>query len=253
METYENNHEEYEVSLNDILKTLRRGLWIIIAATFVFGILAFGYSKLFIAKQYTTNVKLYVETLNRSDSSYGSLNDYNYATKLVDTYVKMLTTNNFYEKLSENLDSRYTPLELSKMVNFVSDDEIQTEVFNAFVTATSPTEAKVIADSVADTAPSIISALDDNTELKIVDNAVIPTAPSSPNVTRNTLLAAIAGFVLALIFVFVREALDNKIKYSADVTNISGIPVLSAIPDFGEEKFMLWKKEEFFEGEVNNG
>ncbi|MCH5304013.1 MAG: hypothetical protein J1E41_04040 [Ruminococcus sp.] len=253
MENYENNHEEYEVSLNDILKTFMRGLWIMVAAALVLGTLAFGYSKFFIPRKYTTNVKLYVETQKHTDSSYASINDRNYATALVDTYIEMLSTNNFYEKLSDNLDNKYTAAELSKMVSFISDDDTRTEVFRSIITAKSPTDAKVIADSVADTAPTVISSLNDNTELKIVDNAVIPSEPSSPNVMKNTLLAAIAGFALALIFVYVREALDNKIKYSAELTNIDGIPVLSAIPDFGDENFKLWEKEELTEGEVNNG
>ena len=33
--------------------------------------------------------------------------------------------------------------------------------------------------------------------------------------------------------------MDNKIKYSAELTQINDIPVLSAVPDFGSERFIL--------------
>ena len=38
--------------------------------------------------------------------------------------------------------------------------------------------------------------------------------------------------MLAIIYIFVKEALDTKIKYDEDMLEIYDIPVLSAIPDF---------------------
>lgn len=245
MENYPNgeNKETYEISLSEIFKIFKRGLWKMLLAAFVFALIAFTYFNYFVPKTYTATVKLYVETAQSAqENAYNALSNYNYAAALVNTYVEMLSTNNFYEKLSENLDEKYTAEDLSKIVKFSneSEDDVQTEVFTAIVSGGSPTEAKVIADSVADTAPGVISSLkNDDTELKIVDNATVPTEPSSPKVFRNTLLAAAAGFVLMLIYVFIRELLDNKIKYSAELTQINDIPVLSAVPDFGSERFLL--------------
>lgn len=232
-------NEVYEISLKDIFSTFKRGLWIMIASAIVFGALAFGYSKLFIPKTYTSTVKLYVKTALPTDGGYGSLSALNLAEKKVNSYIGMLDTNNFREKLSDNLDNKYTAVELKKMVAFSRNEDEDTEIFSATIKASSPTEAKIIADSVADVAPGIMSGVDDDTELKIVDNATIPTAPSSPNVTRNTLLALAAGFILALIIVFIREALDNKIKYNSELSEINNIPILSAIPDFNGERILL--------------
>ena len=245
--------EVYEISLKDLFKIFKQGLWIMVVTAVVFGVAAFGYSKLFISKTYTASVKLYVETSIKGDNSYSDLSAHNLATSLVNTYIAMLETNNFHEKLSDNLDGKYTANQLKSMVEFYSDNDNETEVFTAMVSAKSPTEAKLVADSVADVAPGIISSLKDNTELRIVDNAVIPTKPSSPNVTRNTVVAFSIGFALALIYVFAREALDNKIKYNADVTEINSIPVLSAIPDFAEQNIILDINPETEESEADNG
>ena len=240
----EDNKDAYEISLVEIFKIFKRGLWKMLLAAFVFGLIAFTYFNYFVPKTYTASVKLYVETSAAAkENSYNALSNYNYAAALVNTYIEMLSTNNFYTKLSENLDEKYSAKELSEIVKFKNDSDdqdMQTEVFSAIVSAASPTEAKVIADSVADTAPGVISSLkNDDTELKIVDNATVPIAPSSPKVMRNTLLAAAAGFILMLIYVFIRELMDNKIKYSAELTQINDIPVLSAVPDFGSERFIL--------------
>ncbi len=240
-----NNHdknENYEISFGEIFKVLKRGFWKMVICAVAFALAAFAVFNYFVPKKYTSSVKLYVETAT-STSKDNPMGDYNYATALVNTYVQMLSTNNFYEKLAASLDGRYTASELSKTVTFKNgsdEDGVHTEVFSATVVAKSPTEAKVIADSVADTAPGVIAALKNNdTELKIVDNATIPTKPSSPNVMANTIIAAIAGFAIMLAFLFMRELLDNKIKYSPELTELNGLPILCAVPDFGGERFIL--------------
>ena len=59
-----------------------------------------------------------------------------------------------------------------------------------------------------------------------------PKAPTSPNVTRNTIIAFLGGLILALIISFVRDFLDVKIKYNEEMTTILDLPILAAIPDF---------------------
>ena len=253
MENNVEKKEGYEISIKDLFDIFKQGLWIMIITAIVFGVAAFGYSKLFIPKTYTASVKLYVETSVKGDNSYSDLSAHNLATSLVGTYIAMLETNNFNEKLSDNLDGRYTANQLNSMVEFHGNSDEETEVFTAVVSAKTPTEAKLIADSVADVAPGIISSLKDNTELRIVDNATIPTYPSSPNVTKNTIIAAALGLILALIYVFAREALDNKVKYNPDMTEINSIPILSAIPDFAGQKIILDTNPEAEESEEEDG
>ena len=100
--------EGYEISLKDLFEIFKQGLWIMIITAVVFGVAAFGYSKLFISKTYTASVKLYVETSVKGDNSYSDLSAHNLATSLVGTYIAMLETNNFAEKLSEKISGDET-------------------------------------------------------------------------------------------------------------------------------------------------
>ena len=225
------NEKEIEISLKDIFGVIKRSLWIVIVTAIVFGIAAFGYSKLFIQKTYISTMKLYVDThYTTGMSSYNDLSSHNYAKDLVDTYIEMLDTNSFYEKIATNLSNKYTAAQLSNMM--IYDNSTETETFTLSVVANSPTEAKIIADSVAAVAPEVISHLKDNATLKIVDNPTIPSAPASPNVSKNTLIALIIGIVLALAYIFIKEFFDAKIKYDPDITEYDDIPILAAIPDF---------------------
>ena len=245
------NRESYEISFKDLFQIFKQGLWLMVVAAILLGAVSFVYSKFFIAKTYTASVKLYVETTGKGESGYNDLSSYNLATSLVNDYIEMLETNKFFDKLSRNLDDKYTAGQLNAMVDFKGSDK-ETQVFSAIVAAHSPTEAKIIADAVADVAPGIIGAIKDHNELKIVDNAIIPTYPSAPSVTRNTLFAMGAGFFFFFIYVFAREALDNKIKYNPDMTEINSIPILSAIPDFSGQKIII-DDVDASESEAENG
>lgn len=62
-----------------------------------------------------------------------------------------------------------------------------------------------------------------------VDPATVPTIPISPQVLRNTALAAIVGFMLAIGLIFIIEAIDDTIKTAEDVKRALGLPVLGII------------------------
>ena len=84
----------------------------------------------------------------------------------------------------------------------------------------------------------IIDSLDisdnvkENAKLKNVGDPEGSHTPTSPNVTRNTIIAFLGGLILALIISFVRDFLDVKIKYNEEMTTILDLPILAAIPDF---------------------
>ena len=135
-------NEVYEISLKDIFKTFKKGLWLMIACAIVFGSIAFAFSSLVIPKTYSSTVKLYVKT-NNMEGGYQALSAFNFAANKVNTYIEMLDTNKFRDKLSDNLDNKYTSGQLEKMINFSRSDDTDTEVFSATIKASSPTEAKM--------------------------------------------------------------------------------------------------------------
>ena len=74
---------------------------------------------------------------------------------------------------------------------------------------------------------SVDANVKENAKLKNVGDPEGSQTPTSPNVTRNTIIAFLGGLILALIISFVRDFLDVKIKYNEEM-----IPILAAIPDF---------------------
>ena len=135
--------DEILISPKMIFEVLRKNLVFIIITVLVFSLGSFFVTNFLVTKHYTSTISLYVETVDLQadspNSAVYSLNMQNYALKLVNTYIRMLDTNTFYTKLSDELDEKYTPAELSKMISFKSDET--TEVFDVSVVSESPTES----------------------------------------------------------------------------------------------------------------
>ena len=227
--------EEAVLSFKDILGVLRKNLIFIIITCLVFSLASFFVTKFFIEKKYTSKLSLYVDTTDIDDSKVNpqySLNMQTYAQRLVSTYIRMLDTTSFYTAVSENLDEKYSPTELSKMIKFENDEN--TEIFDVFITTNSPTESKLIGDAIGEVAPVTISSLRSNANLKVCDPAQIPTEPSAPNTMKNVFVAFAIGLLLALLVSFIRFFADKKIKFDDEMTEIMDIPILATIPNFDD-------------------
>ncbi len=69
--------------------------------------------------------------------------------------------------------------------------------------------------------------------IRIVDPGTVPYKPIAPNYPLNLGLAAFLGLGLGVCMAFLKEHLDQTIRYSEDVFHYLGVPVLGFIPTFG--------------------
>ena len=68
--------------------------------------------------------------------------------------------------------------------------------------------------------------------IRIVDPGTIPYKPIAPNYPLNLGLASFLGLGLGVSIAFLKEHLDQTIRYSEDVNQYLGVPVLGFIPTF---------------------
>jgi succinoglycan biosynthesis transport protein ExoP len=79
--------------------------------------------------------------------------------------------------------------------------------------------------------------------LTVVDPASPPSQPASPRILLNTLIAAIVGLLGALGFVFLLEHLDDTVKSSEDVEELTGLSTLGMIERMrgGKERAEIYR------------
>src|SRR3990172_2497154 len=66
--------------------------------------------------------------------------------------------------------------------------------------------------------------------VSIIEQAKPPLEPSSPKVLLNTILAALAGFVLTIGLALFFEYLDDAVKTSGQIARAVNLPFLALIP-----------------------
>lgn len=81
--------------------------------------------------------------------------------------------------------------------------------------------------------------------IRIVDPGTVPFKPIAPNYPLNLGLATFLGLGLGVSMAFLKEHLDQTIRYSEDVFHSLGLPVLGFIPAIGA---LNGKKHKAFAG-----
>ncbi|WP_271985772.1 polysaccharide biosynthesis tyrosine autokinase [Pseudoclavibacter terrae] len=194
---------------------------------------AFGY----------TQVQPHVFTANSSGfvmagpaAEGGYINGSEAAIAKAQSYLPLITSRPVYEKIAQNPDSGLAEGQTltGRLTASVAPNSNLIEVQ---ASADSPAAAVALANGALQAMADVISDLESQagggvssvTVLPLQD-AVAPTSPESPNLRNNLLIGAGIGLVLAYVFVFLRKALDVKVRNSKDLASAAGVGSLGRIP-----------------------
>ena len=224
----ENNNEFDFGRLWAIFKTN----WIVIVAVaLALGILGFGYTKLFISPTYSAKLLLCVSNTTEGSDQYIYYNqtDIVASNKLVNACKDIITSNSVLQEVAEKSRLDYSVGALKSMISITSEEENQ--IFKLTVQCSDPEHAALIANTIAAVSPEKINEYLKPTSLKVVDFATPSFAPVAPNATRNTVVFAFVGFVLAYAFFFLRLQFDIYVRSEEDIKDALGdVAVLGTIP-----------------------
>lgn len=80
------------------------------------------------------------------------------------------------------------------------------DLINISAEATSPEQAKLLADAWATTYVEYVGTLynDDHSQIQLASQAVLPFEPNGPQVVRNTLIAAVLGALVSLFVIIIQ-------------------------------------------------
>ena len=221
---------ERTFTVNDIVAIFLKRLWLIVALAIVGGGISYAYSQFVIPKKYTSTVTLYVFNQNGDRAPAGA--DFQFAKKLVDTYIVILKSNQVLDAVSEGIIVEgldYSSTAIRKMLTTKAVRD--TEVFEISVACENPQHAQIISDKISIVAPPEIIRVVKAGSVEVVDQAQVPITHSSPNVAQNTIVGVIIGIALASGLAFLLELMNTSIKTKDDLTETFGLPVLTMIPN----------------------
>ncbi len=221
-----------ELNLKQIIEVLLPKWTFILIGSLIVALLAFMYSTYMVDPVYVAQGRLYitgtVDSLKDNKKQDTDLSDLMISQELSRTYGQFLTSNTFFKNVSKESKTAFTYEQIKKMTK-ISNVE-NTGILQVSVSNTDPVVASRIANTILKCAPKEIERIIVAGSASIIEIAETPKKPSSPNIPRNTVIGALAGFVLSILIVFLQNMFDKSIKSAEEIKEIFDLPVLGTVP-----------------------
>lgn len=225
------NEENEVIDLTEILSAVRQHLLELIFVTLAAALVGFMASKFLMTPKYDSSALMIVNT--RQDVNANVTSDQiNSATKLVSTYSIIIKSDTVLQQVIDNLGLNLTYAQLNKRVTVAAVDD--TQVMKITVQSDNPEWARQVCEQIITVAPDVIKEAVEAGSVKVISNPSLATEPVSPNIMKNTMLAAAVGFVLVIGIIVLQVLLDNKINTEEDVTKYLDMTVLGVIPQYDQ-------------------
>lgn len=222
--------DDYDtIDLLEVLQVVRQHILVIILVTFIAAVAGFGVSRFVMVPQYQASALMIVNTRQDTTSNVTS-DQINSATKLVSTYSIIIKSDTVLQQVINNLGLTLTYGELKDRVTVSAVDD--TQVMQITVQSDNPEWARQVCEQITTISPNVILESVEAGSVKLISQASVTPDPVSPNVMKNTAIAALLGLVVSVGIVVLRELLDNKIKTEEDVRKYLDLPVVGVIPDY---------------------
>ena len=243
-------HNEETISITDLIRLLLSRIWLIILITLVGGAAAFGYSKFILPLEYSSHITMYVQSYTGISENVNSVNNISNSKQLVNTYMEVMKDDAVMAAVGEQLVSEYGAERLSSCFDVhngtVSPSALRkcltissvTDTSAVKVTATTkdPEVAAAICNDLTHVAPKYVEEAVGVGSINTIDTAKIYRSPVAPNIMKNTMIGALAGFMLICLIIFLIDFFDNTIKDTDQLSNEFNKPILGAIQQFGETR-----------------
>lgn len=224
-------NKDIEIDLGKIFYKMRNKFIYIIIFTIVAAILSGLITHFCVKPRYSATTKMYVysNTDRISTDSTITSTELTASQDLVNTYIYILKSDTVLEAVIKDLDLNISPSALRSRISAQQADK--TVAFEVTVTASGPKTAAKIANSIAKIAPKEIVRVVKAGGVEIIDYAKVPTKPSSPNLSLNITIAALAAMFISFVAFFLYELFDTTITSERDIIGEFDIPILGTVPN----------------------
>ena len=124
--------------------------------------------------------------------------------------------------------------ELAESINVQNPEG--TRILEISIVNKDPYFAKELADTVAKVASQNLVNIMEIEKINILEDGNLPIYPSSPNISKNTVIGAVSGCAIACFIILAFHLMNDRIKTADDIEKYLGITTLGVIPFDDEEK-----------------
>ena len=217
------------------LKELMEMFWIkkvqILLIVLIFMVIGFIYTVGFTTPMYSSSTTLILASNSKEgekNPSTQTQTEININQKLVSTYSQVVKSKSVLRKVKENLkiDIDEETLRKNIKVNAVED----TEIIEITVNSLLPENSAKIANEIAKVFTEKVKEIYNIENVQVLDKAEVSEEPSNIHHSKDVVIFAFVGVVLAVMYVLIINMLDTTIKTAEEVEKEFKIPVIASIP-----------------------
>ena len=190
------------------------------------------YSLFIATPKYNSTTRVYVVN-QKKDNQAITTQDVQLGTLLVKDYKEIILSNSVMSDVVSKNKLQITPGELAKKISV--DAPKDTRIISITATDKDPQKARDLANAVREVSADKIKEVTKIEDVTTLEQAEAALTPSSPNVFKNSVLAALLGFILAVGGVVLIELMDDRIKRPEDIEETMNLVLLGVIPSTNEK------------------
>lgn len=218
-----------ELDLKELLMLFWNKKIQIILIVAIFIAIGIIYTIGFVTPEYTSSTTLLLASSeNETTTSTITTTDLTLNSKLVSTYSELVKSKSVLRQVITNLGIEIEEEDLKKDIEVTSVSN--TEIIKISVTNKNATKAEKIANETAKVFTEKVGEIYNINNVHVVDVAEIEKEPSNINHTKDIVIFAFIGIVIAVFYVLVANMLDTTIKTAEEVEKQFKVPVLASIP-----------------------
>lgn len=207
----ENKEDIIDIDPMLILKRVTKYIWVILTVGIVFGIAAYMWSTIMVVPKYKSSTKVYA--LNNEKKL--ATQDFQISNYLLKDYKEIILSSKVLERVIDKNGIKMNLVELRSKIEVKIPQD--TRILTITVEDTDAKRAADIANAVRDEAFEEIKEITKEESAKILEPAQESKSPSSPDIRKNTIMAAAIGILLSLGIVVLKEVLDDRVKKQEDI------------------------------------
>lgn len=226
---------EETISLEDIFRTVRRRLGLIITVSILFLALSALITFVVLTPKYEATTQILVNN-EQEESSTSQLQSNQIDLQLINTYSVILRSPVILNDVIADLGLDTKASELSSKLTI--GNEQNSKVMVLTVTDTDPKQATDIANGITETFVSKIEGLMNVDNVNILMNADITDSlkPVSPSIKINLAIGIVLGAMLGIGLAFLLDFLDKTFRSEKEVEELLGLPVIGMISEMDMKK-----------------
>lgn len=201
----------------------------IILLILIFMVIGIIYTLGFITPKYSSSTTLVLASGNNNKQTNTiTTTDITLNSKLVSTYSELIKSKNILRQVKSNLNINLDEEVLRNSIQVTSVKD--TELIKITVTNEDATIAAKVANEIAKVFMGKVKEIYNIENIQVVDTAEIEKEPSNINHTKDVVIFAGIGLVVAVMYVLIANMLDTTIKTAEEVEKLFKVPVLVNIP-----------------------